>query len=139
MNICPICNKEFEYESIFCSNKCKDFYSKHNPYKIYLEHQDSFCKPYYSPKNFKKNILKEQNNKCAICNIKPIWNNKELHFVLDHIDGDSSNNKRNNLRMICPNCDSQLNTYKSKNKNSARRKYWKNKRRDGGVGLSHLS
>ena len=48
------------------------------------------------------------------------WNNKELHFILDHIDGDASNNWENNLRLICPNCDSQLDTYKSRNKNSAR-------------------
>lgn len=25
------------------------------------------------------------------------------------------------MRLICPNCDSQLDTYKSKNKNSARK------------------
>lgn len=44
----------------------------------------------------------------------------ELHFILDHIDGDASRNDRDNLRLICPNCDSQLPTYKSRNKNSAR-------------------
>ena len=36
------------------------------------------------------------------------------------IDGD---NVRSNLRLICPNCDSQLDTYKSKNKNGARSYY----------------
>lgn len=41
-------------------------------------------------------------------------------MVLDHIDGDASNNTRENFRCVCPNCDSQLDTYKSKNKNSAR-------------------
>lgn len=73
-------------------------------------------------------ILKEQQHKCAICNIPDIWNNKELHFILDHIDGDAANSSRENLRLICPNCDSQLPTFKSKNKNSARnaRKEWLN-------------
>lgn len=53
------------------------------------------------------------------------WNNKELMFVLDHINGDADDNNRDNLRLICPNCDSQLDTFKSKNKNSARSKYRK--------------
>lgn len=44
-------------------------------------------------------------------------------FVLDHIDGDCSNNKRENLRLICPNCDSQTSTFKLKTKNSKRRNY----------------
>lgn len=49
-----------------------------------------------------------------------LWNNKTLNFILDHIDGNAANNHKENLRLICPNCDSQLDTYKSKNKNSAR-------------------
>lgn len=65
-------------------------------------------------------ILNQQNHKCAICGIVDNWNGKDLHFVLDHIDGDASNSSPQNLRLICPNCDSQLETYKSKNKNSAR-------------------
>ena len=39
---------------------------------------------------------------------------------MDHVDGDASNSCRDNLRLICPNCDSQLETYKSKNKKSKR-------------------
>ena len=65
-------------------------------------------------------ILELQKNKCAICGIDNIWNNKKLNFVLDHIDGDASNSSKENLRLICPNCDSQLDTFKSRNKNSAR-------------------
>ena len=52
--------------------------------------------------------------------IPQYWNGNELHFILDHIDGDASRNDRDNLRLICPNCDNQLPTYKSRNKNSAR-------------------
>lgn len=65
-------------------------------------------------------IFNRQNRKCAICGISAEWNNKELKFILDHIDGDASNSSPENVRLICPNCDSQLDTYKSKNKHSAR-------------------
>lgn len=65
--------------------------------------------------------MKSQNNCCAICGQSSTWNNKPLQFVLDHIDGDASNGFRDNLRLICPNCDSQLETFKSKNAVSARR------------------
>ena len=57
---------------------------------------------------------------CSICGISE-WNGKELPLILDHIDGNASNNDLKNLRLVCSNCDSQLPTYKSKNKNSARR------------------
>lgn len=71
---------------------------------------------------FRDYILKQQNNRCAICGIENTWNGKSLNFILDHINGDASVSTRENLRLICPNCDSQLDTYKSKNKNSPRNK-----------------
>lgn len=72
------------------------------------------------PLCIRRYIFDEQSGKCAICGQGDIWNKKDLHFVLDHIDGDASNSCRENLRLICPNCDSQLDTFKSKNRNSAR-------------------
>ena len=48
------------------------------------------------------------------------WNGMPLVFVLDHIDGNSSDNSRANVRLVCPNCDSQLPTYKSRNRGNGR-------------------
>lgn len=54
--------------------------------------------------------------KCAICGQEPFWNNKELTLTLDHINGDNRDDRLENLRWVCPNCDRQLDTFGSKNK-----------------------
>lgn len=52
---------------------------------------------------------------CAICGQEPFWNDKPLTLTLDHINGFNHDNRFENLRWICPNCDRQLDTYGSKN------------------------
>lgn len=111
----------------FCSNFCSSSYKHKEAYNEFLTNSDKYCKGNYTPKNFKDFFLDEQDNKCKICGIDSIWMGKSLVFIIDHIDGDASNNKRENIRMICPNCDSQTETFKSKNKNSKRRNYWREK------------
>jgi protein-arginine kinase activator protein McsA len=122
--ICENCEKPFEKKHSqhkFCNFDCSVEYKKKYKYNHYLFNQQEFTNCISDMKWFKKYILEEQNEKCNICNIDNFWNGKPLKFILDHIDGNAANNTRNNLRLICHNCDSQLDTYKSKNKNSARK------------------
>lgn len=127
--ICKYCGNSFLNWStnIFCSQKCAILYKKEQYYKYYLENQENF-QGQTSMGWIKCHLLKEQNNKCAICGMENSWNNKPLVFILDHINGRANDNTRNNLRLVCPNCDSQLDTYKSKNKNSDRIYYHYNHR-----------
>jgi len=55
---------------------------------------------------------------CSICNLPPMWNGKKLVLQLDHINGNSIDNRIENLRMLCPNCHSQTDTF-CRQKNSA--------------------
>ena len=53
--------------------------------------------------------------KCSICNLEPIWQGKELTLILDHINGINNDDRLENLRWVCPNCNQQLPTTGSKN------------------------
>lgn len=53
--------------------------------------------------------------KCAICGQEPFWNGKKLTLTLDHINGHNHDDRLENLRWICPNCDRQLDTFAGKN------------------------
>ena len=44
------------------------------------------------------------------------WNGQALPLNLDHVNGNSKDNSPENLRLMCPNCDSQLPTRGGKNK-----------------------
>lgn len=54
-------------------------------------------------------------NKCIICGQLPWWNNKPLVLHLDHINGIHNDNRLENLRILCPHCHSQTNTFAGKN------------------------
>ena len=130
---CLNCGKEFKkkdgYSNKFCCSKCGLEYKHKQRYNDFLDNPGKYARANYTAKPFKDDILQEQNCKCAICGMEPTWNGKKLVFILDHIDGHASHNYRDNLRMICPNCDSQLDTYKSKNKCGERSYYRYHKNR----------
>ena len=48
--------------------------------------------------------------KCIMCNINS-WQGDKLNLEVDHIDGNSEDNRIENLRFLCPNCHSQTSTF----------------------------
>lgn len=72
----------------------------------------------------KDNLLKYE---CSICELPPAWKGKELVLVLDHINGVHNDNRLENLRFVCPNCNAQLDTSFGKNKKTKIQKKLKSK------------
>ena len=118
---------------IYCDNK---FYTKH--YKI-AKYCNKICQSRYRRKIRIDEIIKSgvlykkpgearvaktylleiRGHKCEVCNITK-WCGRPAPLIMDHIDGNYMNNRLDNLRLVCGNCDMQLPTYKSKNKGKGR-------------------
>lgn len=72
----------------------------------------------YGRNHLKERLMKEGilKNICAICGLSDTWNNKKIVMIIDHINGVSNDHRLENLRMVCPNCNSQLDTHCGKHK-----------------------
>jgi len=77
-----------------------------------------------SRRNVRKRLLREGwlRNECYECGMPPIWRGRPLSLQLDHIDGNGCDHRLENLRMLCPNCHSQTDTFGVKNRKDVKHK-----------------
>ncbi len=74
--------------------------------------------PEYQTFKLKNRLINEnyKKNQCEKCGQRNKWKGHNLEMVLDHIDGNRTNHTLSNLRMLCPNCNSQTETFCGRNK-----------------------
>lgn len=128
--ICGHCKTEFGFKGYssnhkFCSLEC--FYTnkatrknvlKEKRYKDWLADKDLGVK---NPRKLiREFLIRRDGYKCSCCGINS-WNGKDITLWTDHIDGNATNNKQDNFRLICPNCDSQSDTFGGKNYGKGRK------------------
>ena len=130
--------------SKFCSIKCSSFYMKKNNYDKYIEDWKSGlvdggrgiegghnC----ISKHIRRYLFYKYDSKCALCGwdkVNPFTNTQPLE--VEHIDGDSLNNKEDNLILLCPNCHS-LTPGHSTSKGNGRRYYRQKYRIEKGLDI----
>jgi len=55
-----------------------------------------------------------KNRQCEHCLLTE-WNGQKIPLEVDHVNGIHGDNQLKNLRVLCPNCHAQTDTYKGKN------------------------
>jgi len=78
-----------------------------------LIEESTFNRGHLKGRLLKAGVLK---NQCSECPVSAEWNGKPIVLQLDHINGISNDNRLENLRILCPNCHSQTNTFAGKRK-----------------------
>ena len=121
---CLNCGKELIYKqrhNKFCSQQCLNDYRYKNTIQKVLNGENLIRGASGIPKYLKKYLMELHNNKCEKCGWgeeHPITHNIPLE--VHHIDGDCTNNKLENLQLLCPNCHCLTENFGSLNKNSKR-------------------
>lgn len=83
-----------------------------------LTHDEVFCENSQASRSSLKLKLSQEQLLpyfCAICEMLPEWNDKPLVLIIDHINGVGDDNRVENLRWLCPNCNSQTDTFSGRN------------------------
>ena len=122
-NNCLKCGKETARKGYkYCSNKCQLKYQRDLYIKHWKQGEVSGLQSLGIVSTSVKIYLREKyNNKCCLCGWSKV--NKKtgvVPLVADHIDGNWRNNIEENLRLICPNCDSLTPTYSGLNRGNGR-------------------
>lgn len=105
--------KRIEYYQISTEHFC------YHPVKTNWTDDEIFCENSKVSQSKLRRAFKAKSwvpYQCAVCNLLPFWNGQPLTLTLDHINGKNKDNRPDNLRWICPNCDRQSDTYGTKNK-----------------------
>ena len=132
---CEQCNSVFETlesRKRFCNRTCSATWNNlHKPKKEkqiqktkiekWLDGEWDGSVKYGLSTTVRRFLLEEADYKCSQCGwagVNPVSGLSTLQ--IEHVDGNPSNNRRDNLKVLCPNCHSLTPTYGALNKGSGR-------------------
>jgi hypothetical protein len=116
---CKNCSKEIKNNRgtrQYCDGFCRGDFEKGQKFELIKKGNISLDSSWY-----KRYLIQRDGEQCMDCG----WSEKNkfsntVPIELEHIDGNSENNKLDNLKLLCPNCHSLTPTYKALNKGNGR-------------------
>lgn len=75
--------------------------------EILVEHS-SYCRGSLKKRLFREGLKQPI---CEICGQGEIWRGRRMSLILDHANGHATDNRLENLRIVCPNCAATLDTH----------------------------
>jgi|TARA_B110000503_G_scaffold111004_1_gene166107 5-methylcytosine-specific restriction endonuclease McrA len=90
--------------------------SKPSKKKIPLEEILEGKHPQYQSNKLRTRLIEEgyKSKRCECCG-NTQWLGKPISLEVDHINGISTDHRIENLKILCPNCHAQTDTYRGKN------------------------
>jgi Zn finger protein HypA/HybF involved in hydrogenase expression len=115
MNKCKHCENEIPNRNVFCNNSCQREFQYKETIKEWLKGGNIMNNGAIKiSNNIRRYLFELHNSECQECGWNKVnsYTNK-IPLEVEHIDGDSQNNKFENLKLLCPNCHSLTRTYKN--------------------------
>lgn len=131
---CPFCGKMFK--NIFAVSGHKGFCSgsQNNHHlkgkrggtkgKILIPDTEVFCENSQRATGYVKHVILTKKllpYRCSVCGVED-WRGSPLVLELDHINGIRNDHRFHNLRLLCPNCHSQTDTWRGRQNKGKRRR-----------------
>jgi hypothetical protein len=113
---CQRCDKQLlRAQSKFCGGECDLAFKQEALYATFAVTGVLNC----AARTARKYLLVTRGQRCEICKIET-WRDRPVPVVMDHINGDPTDQRILNLRLVCPNCDALLPTFKGRNRGNGR-------------------
>jgi hypothetical protein len=68
---------------------------------------------YSRASHLKPHLIRERGHKCECCELT-VWLGKPIGLEVHHIDANRTNNKPNNLQLLCGNCHQQTPNFRNR-------------------------
>ena len=101
--------KGHSYTNKYCNNSCQQEHQRRNKAFEKVQEWKESTQPQAwvkVPEWAKQYLIKERGHKCEVC-FNEQHNGQDIPLDVVYADGDSYNNKEDNLMLICPNCRAQ--------------------------------